>query len=158
MKHAIVYYSYSGNTRNIALYLRDYLEKQGSVELIELNAIDESNSFFKQAQRAFFRQEAKIEGTRLDLSVFDMVCLGTPVWAFGPAPAMNTYLKLCCGLENKPAVVFTTFGSGTGNSRCINRMKSILKQKGAQDVRSFSIQQLKVKDSNFVLSAFNKVL
>ena len=108
MKSAIVYYSYSGNTRKVALFLRDYLEKDRTVKLIELNALDEPSSFFGQAQRAFFRQEAKIEHTDFDLSMFDLICFGTPVWAFGPAPAMNTFLKNCFGLENKSAITFTT--------------------------------------------------
>ena len=158
MKSAIVYYSYSGNTKKVALYLADYLEKHGSVEIIELSAVDESPNFFSQAQRAFFRKEAKIEDVKFDLSGFDLVCFGTPVWAFGPAPAMNTYLKKCFGLENKQAIVFTTYGSGTGNNRCINLMKGIIKPKGAEQIRSFSVQQSKVKDSDFMLSVFNKIL
>jgi len=158
MKSAIIYYSYSGNTRKVALFLRDYLDKEGLVRMIELNAMDESPNFFGQAQRAFFRKEAEIENTDFDLSGFDMVCFGTPVWAFGPAPAMNTYLNRCFGLENKSAVMFTTYGSGTGNNHCLNIMENIAKSKGASLIRSFSISRFKIKDNEFVLRAFNSVL
>jgi flavodoxin len=158
MKSAIAYYSYSGNTKKVALFLRDYLEKDGAVRLIELNALDEPSSFFRQAQRAFFRQEAKIEAVGFDLSGFDLICFGTPVWAFGPTPAMNTYLKRCFGLENKSVILFTTYGSGTGNRRCLRIMRNIVKSKDAKPIRSFSISQARIKDSDFVLRAFNSVL
>ena len=158
MKSAIIYYSYTGNTRKIALDLRNYLTKQGSVELMELKALDESRSFFGQVRRALFRKEAEIEDTEFDLSRFDLICLGTPVWAFGPAPAMNTFLKKCFGPENKTVVIFTTYGSGTGNGRCIQIIQNLLKQKGVRDFHSFSIQQFKVKDNDFILHTFNRVL
>jgi len=158
MKSAIIYYSYTGNTRKIALDLKDYLLNQGSVELIELKALNESKSFFGQCKRALFRKEAQIEDVKFDLSGFDLVCVGTPVWAFGPAPAVNTFLKKCFGPENKTVVIFTTYGSGAGNGRCIQIIQNLLKQKGVKDFRSFSIQQFRVKDSDFITHTFNRVL
>ena len=158
MKTIIIYYSYTGNTRKVALDLKNYLAKQGSVEFIELKALDESKSFFGQVKRALFRKEAEIADTEFDLSKFDLICLGTPVWAFGPAPAMNTFLKKCFGVENKTVVIFTTYGSGTGNNRCIRIIKNLLESKSVKQFRSFSVQQFKVNNSDFILDIFNSVL
>lgn len=158
MKSAIIYYSYTGNTKKVALELKNYLEKQGSVELIEVKAVDETKSFFGQCNRALFKKEATIEDMKFDLSGFDLICFGTPVWAFGPAPAMNTCLKKCFGLENKTAAIFTTYGSGTGNGRCIKIMQRALEPKGVKQFRSFSVQQFKVNDSNFILDKIAEVV
>ncbi|MFC1646388.1 flavodoxin family protein [Candidatus Omnitrophota bacterium] len=158
MTSAIVYYSYTGNTRKVALQLKDYLERKGSVELIEIKALDESKSFFGQCNRAFFGKEAIIEGVRLELSGFDLICVGTPVWAFGPAPAINAYLNKCAGVKNKTVVVFTTYGSGTGNGKCIRKIENSLKKKGAIKFRSFSIQQFKTSNKDFILDVLNKTL
>lgn len=158
MRAVIVYYSYSGNTKKVALELKSYLEKQGSAELIELKPKDETNSFLGQCGRAMFRKEADIEDARFDLSGFDLVCLGTPVWAFGPVPAMNAYLKKCFGVENKTVVTFTTYGSGTGNSRCLRIMQKAMRKKNAKKFCSFSIQQSKVDNKDFVLDVLAKVL
>lgn len=158
MRSAIIFYSYTGNTRKVAQELQQYLEKQGSVELIELKALDESRSFLGQCRRAFFKQEAKIEDVQCDLSGFNLVCFGTPVWAFGPAPAMNTYLKKCSGLEDTTTAVFTTFGSGMGNGKCIKKIQQALRQKGAKKFCSFSIQQFKVDNKNYILDVVSKAL
>ena len=157
MKGIVIFYSYSGNTKKVTGTLSEYLRRKGQVDIIELQALDESNSFFGQAARAFIHKRAKIEPTNFDLTQHDLVCLGTPVWAFGPAPAMNTYLDKCFGLEGKEVILFTTYGSGTGNQRCLNYMQDILTKKGARDFRRFSIQQFKVKDKEFLLSKITEM-
>ncbi len=157
MKNAIVYYSHSGNTKKVAEILADYLKQKGEIEIIELKTQDESNSFFGQCSRAIRHKKAKLEATDFDLSKYDLVCFGTPVWAFGPAPAMNTYLDKCCGVEGKEVVLVTTYGSGTGNNRCLNYMQNTLSKKGARQFKRFSIQQFKVNDREFILSKIKEI-
>ena len=154
MKAIIVYYSYSGNTKKVADILAEYLRTGYGVKILRLEALDEKTSFCQQALRALFHKKAKIASVDFDLSSYDLICLGSPVWAFAPAPAMNTYLEGCFGLEGKPAVLFTTYGSGTGLKRCLNYMQEILAKKGIGDFRKFSIQQFRVNDKEFV----NKVI
>jgi len=152
MRSAIIYYSFTGNTKKVAGILAEYLRQKGEVELIELKPLDESKSFFGQGRRAFSHTRAKLEPVNFDLSQYDLVCFGTPVWAFAPVPAMNTYLDNCTGVEGKEAILFTTYGSGTGNERCLNYMQDALSKKGAKSFKRFSIQQFKVKNKEFVLS------
>jgi len=150
VKSIIIFYSYSGNTAEVAKTLADELNKQGSTDIIRLEALDESNSFLGQCKRAFFKKRARIKDTILDLSSYSLICLGTPVWAFGMAPALRTYIDRCKGAENKNLMLFTTFGSGTGNNKCLNEMQAILAQKGVREFKRFSVQQFKVKDKDFV--------
>ena len=158
MKAIIIYYSYSGNTKKVAGILCGSLKEKGQVETITLNALDESKNFFGQCARAFKHRRASIEPVENNLSQYDLICLGTPVWAFGPAPAMNTYLDQCSGLEGKEVILFTTYGSGTGNERCLNYMQDVLSKKGAVGFKRFSIQQIRVKDEEFVISQIKKAL
>ena len=150
MKSAIIYYSYRGNTGKVANILAELLSKQGQVEQIELIALDEPKSFLAQCRRAFSGVKAKINPITVDFSGYDLICFGSPVWAFAPAPAMNTYLDICTGLEGKEVLLFTTYGSGTGNERCLNHMQGILAKKGSARFSRFSVQQFKVKDKEFV--------
>jgi flavodoxin len=158
MKSIIIYYSYSGNTQKVVSILSEYLKVQGEVDLIELKGLDESDKFLTQAARAFRRKRAEIQPVNFDLKPYDLIWMGTPVWAFGSAPAMNTYLDKCLGLEGKSVILFTTYGSGTGNERCLNYMQNILAQKGVKKFSRFSIQQFKVKDKDFVISSIKKAL
>lgn len=138
--------------------LKELLGKGGECELIELIALDESKSFLEQCRRAFYRKRAKLAPVKSDLSGYDLICLGSPVWAFTPAPAVNTFLDQVTGLEGKETLLFTTYGSGTGNKRCLDYVEKILQGKGAKSVKRFSIQQFKCKDKEFVLSEIDKVL
>lgn len=158
MKSVVVYYSFSGNTRKAAAILAEYLRARSDVECLELKAADESATFFGQCRRAFWHKHAKLESVNLDLLKYDLVCIGTPVWAFGPAPAVNTFLDKCSGLCEKQVVLFTTYGSGTGNERCLDFMQQILAKKGVKDFKRFSLQQYKVEDKDFVLSQIKKAL
>ena len=157
MQSIIIYYSYSGNTQKVANILMDLLETKGEAQQTELVGLDESKSFFGQCRRAFLRKKATLQPVNFDLSEFDLICFGTPVWGFGSAPAMNAYLDKCSGLEGKSVILFTTYGSGTGNERCLNYIQDILAKKGAKEFNRFSIQQFKVNDKEFVLSKIKEI-
>jgi flavodoxin len=150
MKSAIIYYSYGGNTQKVANVLWELLREKGEAHQIELVAQDESQSFLMQCKRALLRKQAKIQPVNTDLSNYDLICLGTPVWAFAPTPAMNTYLERSSGLTNKPVVLFATFGSGSGLTKCLDYMEKILAKKGVKQFSRFSVQQFKVNDKEFI--------
>jgi flavodoxin len=158
MRSIIIYYSYSGNTKKVVQILSEYLREKSETEILELKVQNESTSFFGQCQQAFWHKQTEIGQPKFNLKPYDLVCLGTPVWAFGPAPAMNTYLDKCSGLEDKEVILFTTYGSGVGNSRCLNYMQKILSKKGVRSFRRFSMQQFKVDDKEFVLSRIKEKL
>ncbi|MFH1413572.1 MAG: NAD(P)H-dependent oxidoreductase [Candidatus Omnitrophota bacterium] len=157
MRSAVIYYSYSGNTKKVAQILGEYLKEKGEVSVIELQGLDESNNFFIQGKRAFKHERAKVQPLNFDLSGYDLICLGTPLWLFGPAPAINTYLDQCLGVDGKDVIIYVTYGSGAGKGRCLNYMQSILAEKGAKTFKRFFIQQRKVADSKFVLSKIKEI-
>jgi flavodoxin len=141
MKSIVIYYSYSGNTKKVAGALAEALKARGEVEELELQALDESKSFFGQCGRAFQHKRAQIADVKTDLSGYGLICFGTPIWAFAPTPAMNTYLDKCGGINGKDVILFCTYGSGTGKEKCLDYMQKILADKGARGFKRFSIQQ-----------------
>jgi flavodoxin len=158
MKAVVIYYSYSGNTKKVAEVLIEALKaKVGEVGQIQLLGLDEPKAFFGQCKRALWHKKAQIQPVSFDLSIYNIICLGTPVWAFGPAPAINAYLDKCFGLKDKKVILFTTYGSGAGNNRCLDYMQGILSKKGAVNFSRFSIQQFKVNSKEFVLSEIKNV-
>ena len=150
MKSLVVYYSFSGNTKEVAQMLHDVLSQRGVCDLYELKPKDESTNFFIQANRAFCKARARLDKAPYDVCYYDLICVGTPVWAFGPAPAVNTYLEGIIKLEGKDALCFMTYGSGLGANLCIEKMKKALKTKGAFKLFSFGIQQGRADDKSFV--------
>ncbi len=159
MKAKIVFYSYSGNTRKTAEILKSCLDKNYEVESFELKAEDESDSFLKQAARAFRKKEAKLSAdTPLDMSGCDILAVGSPVWAFGPAPAVRSFLNQCSGIAGKKVIIFTTYGSGAGKGNCIKQMQDILTKKSAGGFSWFEVQQSRVRDIPFVEQKIEEAL
>lgn len=159
MRAVIIYYSFSGNTKMVSGWLKSYLQdKNFQADLIQLEPQDETPSFFGQSLRAFSKKRAQLKDMNFDMSNYDLICLGTPVWAFAPAPAVNTFLDKVSGLNGKKCIAFTTYGSGAGNNRCLNYMVGLLSSKGAQDIKYFSIQQFKVKDRESVEDKIKDVI
>jgi len=151
MKSLIVYYSFTGNTEKIASTLSGVLKDKGNAVTTRLTPLNETRGFFIQCIQAALGMRAKLaKEIDSDISEFDLLCLGTPVWAFAPTPAMNTYIDNLKGAQGKTALIFTTFGSGTGVRKCVNAIKKRLKEKGVSSIKEFNIQMLKVSDEGYV--------
>lgn len=160
MKSVIIYYSHRGHTKKVTELLFEYLKEKSDVEIIELKALDETDNVIREAYRAFMHKKAKLQPVNFDLTTYDLVCLGTPVWAAAPTPAMNTYLDRCSGLEGKTVILFAT-GHRTYEvcpKFCIKYMQDVLSKKGVKDFRIFYIRQVEVKDREFVLSQIKKAI
>lgn len=142
MKSVIVYYSYSGNTHRAAQALSEALREKGDeVRPVRIRPLKEDKNFLTQCVSSFFRKKPELYKTLLDLGDFDRVIIGSPVWAFKPAPPVNTYLSNIGSLEGKEAISFVTYGSGTGKDKALKALKSALEKKGAKSVKTISFQQ-----------------
>jgi len=142
MKSAIIYYSFTGNTHRIACLFADILKNKGEeAVLVRIRPLKEETAFLKQCKEAFLGKKAELYRTLLDLKDFDRVIIGSPVWAFKPAPAINTYIEQCGSLQDKTAICFVTYGSGVGKNRALEIMKKALVMKGARIAGTVSFQQ-----------------
>lgn len=52
------------------------------------------------------------------------------------------------GLKAKPVALYTTYGSGAGNNRCLNYMQDSLTKKGAKDLNAFPYSRLRLMIKN----------
>ena len=158
MKALIIYYSFSGNTEKLADGLCAFLKTRGEVVMQRLVPANETKNFFKQCLEARAGSKPELGGEiKFDASGFDTICIGTPVWAFAPAPAINTYLDKIKGIEGKRAIIFTTFGSGTGIQGCINNIKRRLGEKNVGTIKELNVQMKKVRDPDFVKKAISEL-
>ena len=158
-KAIVIYYSYSGNTQRVAEILKEELSAVGECQTLAINTLDESNSFLGQCWRAMRKKKAKIdEDTKVDLNGYDLIAFGTPVWAFGMAPGLRTYLDKCSGLKGKKVITFATYGSGAGKDKCVNEIVAIAQQKGAKEVKTFFTQMFDVKKKDLVVKQIREII
>lgn len=121
MKRIIVYYSLTGNTKEAAGYLAGLT----GADICELRTVKPMpEGMFRQmmtgGRQAVFSAKPKLEPFSADLSEYDEIILGTPVWAARNAAAVNTFLK-DKSVRGKVTGVFTLSGGGD-NESCMKRL------------------------------------
>lgn len=159
MKTLIIYYSYSGITDKVVNMFAGILRKKGEVVIQRLKPKQEITTFIGQCRAAFTKKRTELrDGVSFDVKNYDMILLGSPVWAFAPAPAVNTYLDNLSGLEGKKAIVLLTSGSGAGVKNCFKNIRDILESKKASKIDEINIPNTRMKDENFIISSLEKAI
>jgi flavodoxin len=111
MSVCIVYHSETGNTRKVA----EHVAKATGATLIpvrDLAGYNKITRYLLGIPRARAGDKAAIEPPVIDVSAFDLVVVGSPVWAFRPTPAANAAMAALAGCEGKKGIVFITSGGG----------------------------------------------
>jgi len=137
MKNLILYYSRTGKTR----FLSEKLQQELGGDLVEIRDLRKRKGPFGflrgvwDAQRGLTTEVAPLD---FDLSKYDLIILGTPVWSYSPAPALNTFLQTC-NLMDKKAIIFVT-SRGAGYRRAIDIIKGKVEEKGGKVVGVGSVR------------------
>lgn len=111
-KSLIVYYSYSGNTQEVARQI--WFATGGDLhELIPVSAYpSDFNECVEQAKWEIENgYKPEIAGKRIDPNAYNRVFVGTPNWWNTMAPPVATFLSQC-DLSGKTVVPFCTHGGG----------------------------------------------
>ena len=108
MKTLVVYFTRTGNTEKVAKELA--LECNADIE--QLNDLKNRSGTFGYliaGKDAIAKKEASISKPKFDPAEYDMVLLGTPIWAYTMASAVRTYLTMFNG-KFKYIAFFCTHG------------------------------------------------
>jgi len=124
MKSIVIYYSFEGNTKLIANTVTDTV---GS-DLLRLQLASElkTKSFIKYfwgGKEVFVKRTPKLLPYYFDIDAYDMIFIGTPVWAWNFAPALRTFLSRE-NIKNKKIAFFCCHGGGKG--KIFSRLKTAL--------------------------------
>lgn len=133
MKAILVYYSQTGNTEKTANLLTESIEKKDiKVTKVSLERSEES-SYEEDVEDAKKEALAEIKTTKTDLSEYDLLLIGTPVWCGKPATPVNTFMEKCEGLEGMKIATFLTHGGG-GSAMTFDKIEDELGPKGGEFV------------------------
>ena len=119
MRVAIVYHTLSGNTRRVAELLAARLAGTVDADLVEVrdrHQYSTLTAYSYGAPRALRGEAAEVEPDAIEVGAYDVVVLGSPVWAFAPTPAANGAVAALRGIDGKEAVVYVTAGGGPGRA------------------------------------------
>lgn len=152
-KILVVYYSNSGITEKVGGLLAVALEADQE-KLVDKKERKGVWNYLVAAKDAMMKYETDIETPKYDPADYDLVIIGTPVWAWTMTPAVRTYItKNKDKLKN---VVFFTTSGGTAYDKIVPEMETL---SGKKAVISNGFFEKEVKeDSKEMIDKLNKFL
>ncbi len=137
MKTLIIFYSEGGSTKIMARTLSMNLK----ADIIEIKDLQNRKGFVNKLMSsvdAFRESKTKISPSKLDLSKYDLIYIGTPTWANKPAPAIITIIDNC-NWKGKDVILFTTMSKEGSGAPTLERLEEKIYLRGGRVVESFSL-------------------
>ncbi|MDD1663380.1 MAG: NAD(P)H-dependent oxidoreductase [Methanomicrobiales archaeon] len=143
MSVCIVYHSETGNTKGVA----EAVAKTTTAVLIPVR--DTANyskigRYLVGARKARAGEKAEVEPSRIDVSAYDLIIVGSPVWAWHPTPGANGAIAALSGCEGKMGMVFATSGGKPGDTLAI--MKQALEGRKVKVEGAFHFSRKELGD------------
>lgn len=141
-KYLVIYYSQTSNTKAVAMEIASQLDADVE-EIVAVNPYD--GDFEATIQRCLQEQEQgitpEIQPITSDLSKYDIIFIGYPVWFGTFAPPVATFLDQV-DLSGKKLIPFCTFGSGglASSMKDLNQ-----KQPNATIVNGYGVRAARLK-------------
>lgn len=131
-KSLVVYYSCTGNTERVAELIK---EGTGS-DIFEIELKKDyslAKAYTVGLIHASTGYKPKMQDD-IDISKYDTIYLGTPVWMFTIAPALRTFIK-AHNWEKKTIFPFCTDEGGKGN--CFEKIEELCKGAAVLEGKKF---------------------
>ena len=126
----ISYVSWSGDVGRLARFIRRDLEPDFRIEWAPIRPVH-SRGYAGWLARSFIPGwRERIRPVIIDLSRFDLVCLGFPKWTLS-CPPLNEYLQLLERPQGKPFALFMSYG-GFDEERYFRGIRRKIERAGAQ--------------------------
>jgi flavodoxin len=124
-KTLVVYYSLTGNTRLIAEAIKENINADilGLKPVKELKA-NSSMKYMWGGAQATMKKKPKLEDFSIDPLAYDLIFIGTPVWAWTLSPPIRTFLSQFDFTGKKVALWACAGGNGI---KAMERFKEAIK-------------------------------
>jgi len=138
MKIGIVYYSRTGNTKQVAKILEEKLkQKKTQVGLIEIEHVKKPG-FFTAGKAAARQLELPMKNTNFDMEKYDVIIAGSPTWAGKPSPFITSFMNKAENIKGKKVAVFGTGMSPINKREQFNEiMRNNLEKTGIKTVDNY---------------------
>ncbi len=106
MKSLIIFYSFEGNTKFIANVIKEEI----NADILELRPKKEIKSkgfmkYFRGGHAVIMKQTPELLPFQINPNDYELIFIGTPVWAWNYAPPINTFFSTV-KVKNKKIALF----------------------------------------------------
>ena len=150
MKSLVVYYSLTGKTRLVAQAIAEALNAT-LLEIEERRPVPMPFVYLSGSFAAFTNRGSKINPIDVDLKQYERIFVGSPVWAYRPAPAINSFIYKT-NFEGRSVIPFFTMG-GDDSKKALANMTTKIEKRQGKVAGSFAITSYGVSDEEMVARA-----
>ncbi|MCL2192677.1 MAG: flavodoxin [Treponema sp.] len=116
MKTAVVFYSYDGNCAFVAEHIKTLM----NADLVRLRTKDEKRrgrvgGFLAACAMVFTKKRPVLKPVDFDPAAYDLIVIGSPVWAASPAPPVRAFLSVA-GITRKKLALYVCHAGGMGSA------------------------------------------
>ena len=149
MRTLVVYYSRSGTTRDVAHAIARAMGAEVE-EIVDTTPRSGPFGYFWSAVESSLEIAPSIQAGKRDPRDYDLVIVGTPVWASNVSTPVRAYLSERRG--QMPKVAFFCTMGGRGSERAFRKMEAI---SGASPVARLALREgVRWKDGQAAIQAF----
>ena len=150
MKSLVVYYSLTGKTRLVAQAIAEALNAT-LLEIEERRPVPMPFVYLSGSFAAFTNRGSKINPIDVDLKQYERIFVGSPVWAYRPAPAINSFIYKT-NLEGRSVIPFFTTG-GNNSEKALANITAKIERSQGKVVGSFAITSYGLSDEEIIARA-----
>lgn len=136
MTDLVVYYTRTNKTKMVAEKIAQ-MKNADMLEIIDKKDRSGALGYIGGVISAIRNSPTPIEYDVKDLSKYDIVYLGSPVWASKPAPAIREYIEQN-DFSDVNVVTFVTMMS-SGEKPALKIMNDMIQKQGGNVIKSFAI-------------------
>jgi len=147
MKALVVYYSSTGKTELVAKAIAKIL----NADIWKIEELKKKGVFARYISGAISAAKgeySEIKPIDHNIGDYDLIFIGTPVWAFKPTPAINAFISKA-NFKDKKVIIFVTM-RGMGGKSAIRALVDAIESKGGKIINSFGIRTGGVKDEKII--------
>ena len=122
MKSLVVYYSRTGNAKFVAETIASELGSDIE-EIVDLKKRAGKLGWLSGGKDSMQEKETQIAPTKMVPADYDLIVIGTPIWAWRPTPAVRTYITNNYFSGKKVALFFTI---ASGLKQAVEKTKALL--------------------------------
>lgn len=124
LRTLVVYYSFEGNTKLMA----QSIAKEIGGDMLELNVVkpiaNDAVKYVAGGKQVILKEKPKLIPYDFKPENYDILFIGTPVWAWSYTPALRTFFEKNI-IQNKKIALFSC--NGGDNGKTFENMKKVLK-------------------------------
>jgi len=144
MKPLVIFYSRTGTTRKVGTEIANQLKCEYE-EIIDLKNRSGSIGWLASGRDAMKKKLTDIKNYSRNIDSYNIIIIGSPVWAGSVTPAIRTFLEKNKGNIKKVAL-FCTMG-GDNPSKVFIQMEEIINKK---PLGKLSLSTKEVNDENHI--------